>query len=168
MVEWRSKVFQNAAREGSFMQYFWPSLSDHWSWKPFCGLFESVRFTQILLYTTTEWMRLFLHFKTFWCCVWNLVWNLSDTLTCTLQLIGHISNTRDCITKLYAINTGHIQPRILLRVLSWQHLVICHIVWKLYLNPLYRGNHLTSTFETVKTQMKCSIMLNFIRVYTVC
>ena len=30
------------------LQYFWPALSDNWSWKPIFGLFESGRFTQIL------------------------------------------------------------------------------------------------------------------------
>ena len=43
-------------KNGSFMkvesiaEYFWPALSDKWSWKPICGLFESARFTQVLLY----------------------------------------------------------------------------------------------------------------------
>ena len=34
----------------SILQYFWPALSDNWSWKPIFGLFESGRFTQVLLY----------------------------------------------------------------------------------------------------------------------
>ena len=34
----------------SILQYFWPALSDNWSWKPVLGLFESGRFTQVLLY----------------------------------------------------------------------------------------------------------------------
>ena len=34
----------------SILQYFWPALSDNWSWKPIFGLFESGRFTQDLLY----------------------------------------------------------------------------------------------------------------------
>ena len=34
----------------SILQYFWPALSDNWSWKPIYGLFESGRFTQVLLY----------------------------------------------------------------------------------------------------------------------
>ena len=33
----------------SILQYFWPPLSDNWSWKLIFGLFESGRFTQILL-----------------------------------------------------------------------------------------------------------------------
>ena len=33
----------------SILQYFWPALSDDWSWKPTFGLFESGRFTQVLL-----------------------------------------------------------------------------------------------------------------------
>ena len=33
------------------LQYFWPVLSDNWSWKPIFGLFESGRFTQVLLYS---------------------------------------------------------------------------------------------------------------------
>ena len=36
--------------KGSILQYFWPALSDNWSWKPFFGLFESGCFTQVLLY----------------------------------------------------------------------------------------------------------------------
>ena len=31
------------------LQYFWPALSDNWSWKQISGLFESVRFTQVWL-----------------------------------------------------------------------------------------------------------------------
>ena len=31
------------------LQYLWPALSDNWSWNHFC-LFESDRFTQVLLY----------------------------------------------------------------------------------------------------------------------
>ena len=34
----------------SILQYFWPALSDNWSWKPICGLFDSGHFTQVLLY----------------------------------------------------------------------------------------------------------------------
>ena len=29
----------------SILQYFWPALSDNWSWKPIFGLFESGCFT---------------------------------------------------------------------------------------------------------------------------
>ena len=35
----------------SILQFFWPALSNNWSWKPIFCLFESGRFTQILLYT---------------------------------------------------------------------------------------------------------------------
>ena len=38
----------------------------------------------------------------------------------------------------------------------------------LYLNPLYWENPKPVLLQTVKTQMKCSIMLHFIRVFTVC
>ena len=34
----------------SILQYFWPASSDNKSWKPIFGLFESGRFTQVLLY----------------------------------------------------------------------------------------------------------------------
>ena len=35
----------------SILQYFWPALSNNWSWKPiFFYLFESGTFTQVLLY----------------------------------------------------------------------------------------------------------------------
>ena len=36
------------------------------------------------------------------------------------------------------------------------------------LNPLYLGNPIMSILQTVKTQMKWSIKLHFIRVYIVC
>ena len=36
--------------ECSILQYFWPALSENLSWKPFFGLFESGRFTKVLLY----------------------------------------------------------------------------------------------------------------------
>ena len=32
------------------LQYFWPTLTDYWSWKPIFGLFENGRFRQVLLY----------------------------------------------------------------------------------------------------------------------
>ena len=35
-------------------QYFSPALCDNWSWKPICGLFESGRFTQVLLYNLSS------------------------------------------------------------------------------------------------------------------
>ena len=34
----------------SILQYCWPALSDNRPWKPILGLFESGRFTQVLLY----------------------------------------------------------------------------------------------------------------------
>ena len=34
----------------SILQYFWPALSDGWSWNQVFGLFESGGFTQVLLY----------------------------------------------------------------------------------------------------------------------
>ena len=37
----------------SILQYFWPALSDNWSWKPIFVLYESGRFTQVLLYQQT-------------------------------------------------------------------------------------------------------------------
>ena len=33
----------------SILQYFWPALSDNWSWKQILGLNESGIFTQVLL-----------------------------------------------------------------------------------------------------------------------
>ena len=38
----------------SILQYFWPALSDKWSWKPIFGLFESGRFRQVLLHILME------------------------------------------------------------------------------------------------------------------
>ena len=35
----------------NILQYFWAALSDNWSWRTICGLFESGRFAQVLLYT---------------------------------------------------------------------------------------------------------------------
>ena len=35
----------------SILQYFWPALSDSWSWKLIYGLFESGCFRQVLLYS---------------------------------------------------------------------------------------------------------------------
>ena len=34
----------------SILQYFWPALSDNWSWKPIFGHFETGSITQVLLY----------------------------------------------------------------------------------------------------------------------
>ena len=34
----------------SILQYFWPALSDNWSWKPIIGLLASGRLRQVLLY----------------------------------------------------------------------------------------------------------------------
>ena len=34
----------------TILQYFWPALNDNWSWKPIFCLFESGRFTHVLLY----------------------------------------------------------------------------------------------------------------------
>ena len=44
--------------KGSIMQYFWPALSDNWSWKPIFGLFESGRFTQVLLYSWKNFSKM--------------------------------------------------------------------------------------------------------------
>ena len=44
------KVNSIAGCHWSILQYFWPALSDNWSWKPIFGLFESGRFTQVVLY----------------------------------------------------------------------------------------------------------------------
>ena len=35
----------------SILQYFWPALSDNWSWNPIVCLFESGGFTEVLLYS---------------------------------------------------------------------------------------------------------------------
>ena len=45
------KVESNAeCSPWSILQYFWPALSNNWSWNPIYGLFESGCFTQVLLY----------------------------------------------------------------------------------------------------------------------
>ena len=41
----------------SILQYFWPSLSDNRSWKPFYGPFESGCFRQVLLYSKEVYQR---------------------------------------------------------------------------------------------------------------
>ena len=40
--------------EGVILQYFWPALSDNWSWKPIFRLFEGGHFTQVLLYSQVK------------------------------------------------------------------------------------------------------------------
>ena len=45
----------------SILQYFRPALSDNWSWKTIFGLFESGRFTQVLLYL--EWLSCYLYMQ---------------------------------------------------------------------------------------------------------
>ena len=40
----------------SIVQYFWPALSDNWYWKQMFGLYESDRFTQVLLYVVLHQM----------------------------------------------------------------------------------------------------------------
>ena len=44
---------------GSILQYFWPALSDNWSWKPIFGLFESGSFTAIYLHVFQKVIYLF-------------------------------------------------------------------------------------------------------------
>ena len=44
----------------SILQYLWPALSDNRSWKPIFGIFESGRFTQVLLYVTSQCIQNFL------------------------------------------------------------------------------------------------------------
>ena len=52
--KWNSLMKVESIAECSpwnILQYFEPALSDNWSWKPIFYLFESGRFTQVLLYT---------------------------------------------------------------------------------------------------------------------
>ena len=45
------KVESNAeCSPWSILQYFWPALSDNWSWKTIFGSFSSGHFRQVLLY----------------------------------------------------------------------------------------------------------------------
>ena len=48
--------------------------------------------------------------------------------------------------------------------------ILLAAVWKyaFKINPLYSGTGWGVLLQTVKTKMKCSIMLHFIRVYTIC
>ena len=36
------------------LQYFWPTLTDNWYWKPIFGLFENGRLRQVLLYISNN------------------------------------------------------------------------------------------------------------------
>ena len=47
------------------LQYFWPALSDNWSWKPIFSLFESSRFIQVLLYSKSKNSSTFLEIMLF-------------------------------------------------------------------------------------------------------
>ena len=38
----------------SILQYFWPALSDIWSWKPIFGLLYSGHYKQVLLYMNAQ------------------------------------------------------------------------------------------------------------------
>ena len=40
--------------KGIILQYFWHALNDKRSWKPIFGLFESDRFTNVLLYSLSK------------------------------------------------------------------------------------------------------------------
>ena len=53
---------------GSLMQYFWPVLSDNWSWKPIFALFKSGCFTQVLLYKEKDWTGTTEHNKIWYLC----------------------------------------------------------------------------------------------------
>ena len=53
--------------KGSILQYFWPALSDNWSWKPILRLFESGHFTQVLLY---KFLYCYIEINNiFWCII---------------------------------------------------------------------------------------------------
>ena len=66
----------------SILQYFWPALSANWSWKPIFGLFESGRFTQVLLYIHNFILKQFVYLD---------VWVLSGFSFWHLELTGETS-----------------------------------------------------------------------------
>ena len=43
--------------KGSILQYFWPALSNNWSWKKFSLLFEWLLKTGFLVYPWSQWSR---------------------------------------------------------------------------------------------------------------
>ena len=45
--------------------------------------------------------------------------------------------------------------------------IVLSLLTEIY-NPLYSGNPKRVLLQTVNTQIKCSMMLHFIRVFTVC
>ena len=49
--------------QGEHSAILWPALSDNWSWKPICGLIESGRFTQVLLYEHLMWYNFIIGWK---------------------------------------------------------------------------------------------------------
>ena len=60
----------------SILQYFWPAISDNWSWKLIICLFESDHFTQVLLY-----LKIQFHVKYGSYCLYPKYF---DSHTCTL------------------------------------------------------------------------------------
>ena len=48
----------------SILQYFWPALSENWSWKPIFGLFEIGYFTQVLLYMIIYFVKMKMYLTT--------------------------------------------------------------------------------------------------------
>ena len=62
----------------SILQYFWPALSDNWSWKPIFGLFESGCFTQVLLW---HWHSIYIQWNPWSDCSFKQ-FNLQSTQVC--------------------------------------------------------------------------------------
>ena len=57
----------------SILQYFWPALSNYWSWKPIFGLFESVRLDRFYWhYCKANWNDCFHYFMSKRCMSWWL------------------------------------------------------------------------------------------------
>ena len=54
----------------SILQYFWPALSDNWSWKLIFVLFESDCYGQVLLYSYSQYYVC----QTVKICVWAKIW----------------------------------------------------------------------------------------------
>ena len=86
----------------SILQYFWPALSDNWSWKTIFGLFQSGCFRQVLLYSFTTTKN-----KIYWFAVYNLF--SSDQILCafltnSLQQTAFLSYVSDRKNKQIRLN----------------------------------------------------------------
>ena len=88
--------------KGSILQYFWPALSDNWLWKPIFSLFESGRFTQVLLYNLSNKHCLILY--SYW----------SEVLWCTIIMGGQGHRLRNQMLSAGRFKRTFFHTRVLL------------------------------------------------------